>query len=71
MNRRKFLGTLIGLVTAPKLVVNAVSSYVPAAYNKMAGLCRRVFPSLVATESVQVRPMSPPSGTVYYMDIKK
>jgi hypothetical protein len=37
----------------------------------MAGLCRRVFPSLVAKESVQVRPMSPPSGTVYYMDIKK
>lgn len=70
MKRRNFLSTLFGLAVVPVVVAKVVSSYVPAAYNKITGLCRRVFPSLVAKELIQVRPMSEPSGTVYYMDLK-
>ena len=70
MKRRNFLSTLFGLAVVPAVVVKVVSSYVPAAYSKITGLYRRVFPPLVAKELVQVRPMSEPSGTVYYMGLK-
>ena len=81
MNRRGFLGTLLGLVVAPVVVARVLSEYKPkpkvdsklvgykGSQFMNAGIVYAPYIPMLITPMTDIKPMrNSPSGKVFYMD---